>query len=131
MIRPNDYLAWYQMRAQMGKHDLAQLVDGLSPGGTIVVGGSEINVQKTMPILSNVLRIGKVQSMANAVLDPNSTTTFDSAAIAQFILIAKNEAFHEALNMCVGFLEKQDRDGTEFKVALQRLQAEAEKIQRL
>lgn len=131
MTRPADFLAWFAQRSAAGKSDLPQLVDGLMPGGTLVIGGAEINAAKALPILSNALRVAKVQPLAKATLHPNVTATFDAAAIAQLIMIARNESFHEVAEMCVTFIKKKLKDGHDVSVALELLSEEINKVQHI
>lgn len=131
MLRPNDVISWFQNRAQRGQNELSQLFDGVVPGGSVVVGGSESNMHRAVPTLSAHQRIGRVMSMATAKLDPERPTTFDTAAIVQLLLIAKNEAFHESCEAMIKLIETVVADGRPVEVALQVARDQAAQVQKL
>jgi hypothetical protein len=94
MLRPQQVVDYVKERLQRNKTDIHQLIDGIMVGGEIVLGGAETNVVKAHALLGSG-KLGRLTSIQNARLDWNRTTTFDSAAVAQLIMTAKNEAFHQ------------------------------------
>jgi len=131
MLRPNDVIEWFKLRAAAGRNEISQLTDGLMPGGNIVVGGSEANAKLAISILSNQQRIGRVTSIVDAKLNPDNPTTFDTAAIVQLMMMSKNESFFETLELVCSLIEQVVNDGHPIQVALQVAREQAERVPRL
>lgn len=131
MLRPNDLVEWFKARSMASRNELSQLTDGIMPGGQIVIGGSEENARKAVAILSLQQRIGRLTPIANAKLDPTQPTTFDTAAIVQLLMMAKNESFFETIELTVNLISGVIADGHSVEVALQTLIEQAAQVQRL
>lgn len=110
---------------------MAQLIDGVLVGGQVVVGGAEANVAKLLPLLAAKHRVGRLVSIQNAKLRQNQATTFDTAAVLQLIMIAKNENFHQTIKMAIDLITKCVEDGNDVSVALQILQENADQVPHL
>lgn len=131
MLRPKDVFEWFKARSELNRNEIGQLVDGLMPGGQIVIGGAEANVAKMMPVMSNMQRIGRLVSINNAKLDVKQPTTFDTAAVLQLIMIAKNENFFQTIELAVKLLEDADKNGLSLAAAAEILRNQAQKVAKL
>lgn len=131
MLRPNDLVEWFKARSMASRNELSQLTDGIMPGGQIVIGGSEDNARKAAAILSLQQRIGRLTPITKAKLDPTQPTTFDTAAIVQLLMMAKNESFFETIELAANLIRQMTDDGHSVDVALQTLAEQAAQVQKL
>ena len=131
MIRPQHVIEYAKVRAKKGKSDFAQLIDGLNINGRIVIGGHPENARRLSSIASGQRRLGSVVSIEeiHAGLDPNLTYTFDITSVAQFIMTAKNEAFHATIDQMINLLQQACvEDGHPVEMGLQILREKADEI---
>lgn len=131
MLRPSDVTKWFKERSDLGRNELAQLVDGVLPGGQVVIGGAEDNVRKMMPLLAARQRVARLTSIQHAKLSVDQSTTFDTAAVLQLIMIQKNETFHQTIKEAVNLITQVVNDGHDVSVALQILQQNADEVPHL
>lgn len=131
VLRPNDVMKWFKLRSDAGQNEMAQLIDGVLVGGQVVVGGAESNVAKLLPLLAAKHRVGRLVSIQNAKLLPNQATTFDTAAVLQLIMVARNESFHQTIAQAIDMITKCVEDGNDVSVALQILQENADQVPQL
>lgn len=135
MLRPDHIIELFKSRAKLNLSDHHQLVDGLSIGGTIVVGGGPTQVQRLMPVLTQFKRVGAVSSLQELdprKLDLRKTITFDLAAIAQLLILSKNETFHATIDQALSLLQKAcAEDGHTIEEGLQILRQTADEVTRM
>ncbi len=136
-LRPADVIEYFKERAQTNQSDLMQLLDGLQIGGTVVIGGAPANAATAARIAQIQQRIGNIVSIAQIdrqFLDgrvASGPVTFDLAAIAQLMMIARNEAFHDTMAQVISMAEALRDNGQTLDVAIAILQEQDDKIQRM
>ena len=135
MLRPDHVIELFKSRAKIGISDFEQLVEGIQIGGMIVVGGGPKNVQSLMPVMSRLNRLGAVssiQEMDPRRIDIRKNITFDLAAIAQLLMIAKNESFHATIDQVISLLQTMCvDDGHSIEAGLKAVRDLADEIARM
>jgi hypothetical protein len=134
MLRPNDVIELFKVRSARGSTDLPQLLDGLMIGGVIVVGGSNQNAVAAGQVARKLSRLGQIKAVnstdAHELISPPAVS-FDLAAIAQLLMIAKNEAFHETMKSVLDLLTHIERNELQLAAAEDALKGMQAKIQKL
>jgi len=133
VLRPNAVIAYVSERAAKKLNDFAQLIDGINIGGRIVVGGNEKSATSFEAHMRSMNRIGMVESITKIrQLDVSKTYAFDVVAIAQLLMVARNESFHETVENMIKLLEKVCvEDGQSVEVGIQVMRDQASKISRM
>lgn len=131
MLRPEMVVTYARARAEKKQTDFLQLMDGINVGGRIIVGGGFSNSASLLTIMRNQKKLGMVFSVAE-IKEPLSlehTYTFDGMAIAQMIMIAKNEAFHQTVDQCLNMLQQVcTTEGHSIETGLQALREIADEV---
>ena len=130
MLRPQDVINYAKARTERNQTDIHQLIDGIMVGGEIVIGGAQANVDKAHRLLGSG-KIGRLTSIVNAKLDWNRTTTFDTTAVAQLIMTAKNEAFHQTAEQLLGMIAECIEQGLTPALALEAARQRVLQVQKL
>ena len=132
MLRPEMVVNYAKFRAAKGFSDFSQLVDGVNVGGHIIVGGDTRVQARLQGLMQQARRLGTVIAVANVdtkELDPARTYSFDVMAIAQMIMIAKNEAFHDTITQAINVIQDLAVNrGQKIETALQVLREKADEI---
>lgn len=133
-MRPDDVIEYFKSRCNLKQSDFQQLAEGIQIGGMIVVGGGPMNVKALLPVMSKAGRLGAVSSLQE--LDPKKinvrqTITFDLAAVAQLIMLAKNEVFHATADQCLSHMQKMFEEGYETEIALASLRELVDAVPRM
>ena len=132
MLRPEMVIEYAKARAQLRRSDFSQLMDGVNVGGRIIVcGPPEVSAKFNSTLTAN-RRLGTVvatSEIREVRLDPQVTYSFDTMAVAQMLMIAKNEAFHATVDQCISLLQdlcvtRQEK----IEVGLQVLREHADQI---
>jgi hypothetical protein len=131
MLRPQHVIDWVKERMSRNQTDIHQLIDGILVGGQIVIGGAEANVEKAQRLLGGASRVGRLVSIVHAKLEWNKTTTFDAAAVAQLIMIAKNEAFHATAEQVLEMVAQSIEQGISPALALEAARQRVLQVQKL
>lgn len=130
MLRPDHFIDVTKKRVKKGQSDFLQLLEGVQIGGIIVVGGTDQQLGYFETSMKNMNRLGQVLPVANVrKLDPNRTHTFDMVAIAQMLMVAKNEAFHNTIDSVLNMLQQTCVvEGKSIEMGLQLLREQADTI---
>lgn len=132
MLRPNMVIDYAQERAKLHRSDFEQLLNGLNVGGRIIVGGDNQVSARYNSIATANKRLGVVISVTEIQerkLDPFVTYSLDIMAVAQMIMIAKNENFHQTVDQVLNlFQDMVVENGQKVEVALQVLRERADEI---
>jgi len=135
MLRPDMIIQHAKERADKRLTDFNQLIDGLNIGGRIIVGGDNRTSMRLRSLAMQAHRMGQIMAISEVTeqrLDPFVTHTFDEIAIAQMLMAAKNEAFHDTIDKCIAFIQENVVDGEEpLVVGLQLLREMANQVPRL
>jgi hypothetical protein len=137
MLRPTDVLNLFKIMASTSRSDLLQLLDGLNVGGVIIMGGSPKNAQmaERMMTQGNMRRLGQIRALTQIRPDElkpeRHLYSFDLAAIAQLIMLAQNETYHQTIETTVEVLTKMNDDGQDLAFAITCLEDMATKVQKL
>lgn len=130
MLRPQDVLDWVKERVSRNQTDLHQLIDGILVGGQIVIGGAEANVVKAQGLLGGG-KLGRLVSIQRAQLDWKRVTTFDAVAVAQLIMVAKNEAFHATAEQVLELVARGLEEGMLPALALEAARQRVRQVAKL
>lgn len=131
MLRPDMVIAYAKQRGERQQTDFLQLVDGINLGGRIVVGGDHKNSRAFLNVMRQQNRLGVVLSVQEIKdsLDPVKTYSFDVVAIAQLLMVAKNEAFHQTIDSVITLLQRECvEEGRTIEMGLQLLREQADQI---
>jgi len=132
MLRPDMVITYAKTRGEQRLSDFSMLMDGINVGGRIIVGGCEKNSAKLRSIMTANQRLGmvlSVQEVKDQVLDPFVTFIFDTMAVAQMIMIAKNEAFHSTVDQTINLLQQCCvEEGHSIETGLQVLREKADEV---
>lgn len=132
MLRPDQVIGYAQARGQLRRSDFPQLVDGLNVGGRIIVGGGPENSRRLQQFIGMQNRLGGVVSVNEfnqKTLEVDVTYTFDVMAIAQMLMISKNEVFHATIDQILNLLQDACvKDGLPIEAGLQLLREKADEV---
>ena len=132
MLRPDTVVSYAKQRAARRLSDLDQLLNGLNVGGRLIVGGDEKAASVMRSVATQQRRLGTIIALKDfreKELDPFMTYSFDVIAVAQLIMIAKNEAFHQSIDQAINVIQKiAVEDGQKVEMALQVLREQADQV---